>query len=88
MQLMFFTSLSANQMPFEGIQSYDGGKNKTKVKALRTNRGGKYLSDKFKVFCSLQGFTHQLMIALIPKPNGVSYRKNHMVLDRAQSMSQ
>lgn len=55
---------------------------------LRTDRGGEYLSEKFKNYCAQHGITRQLTTALTPEQNGVSERKNQIVLDRARSMTQ
>lgn len=50
----FSTSLSASQMPFARIQSYDGNINRTKVNAPRTNRSKEAITSRI----NLRSSTH------------------------------
>ncbi|KAL3677349.1 hypothetical protein R1sor_027297 [Riccia sorocarpa] len=59
----------------------------SKIKVLRTDRGGEYLSRAFKAFCERAGIHRQLTVAYSPQQNGVSERKNRTILSRARSMA-
>lgn len=56
------------------------------VKALRTDRGGEYLSDDFKRFCLKHGIKRQLTTSFSPQQNGVAERKNRTVINMVVSM--
>ncbi|GJU99983.1 putative RNA-directed DNA polymerase [Tanacetum coccineum] len=56
------------------------------VKALRTDRGGEYLSDAFKNFCLEHGVKRQLTTRFTPQQNGVAERKNRTVINMVVSM--
>ncbi|KAL4563757.1 hypothetical protein LXL04_027802 [Taraxacum kok-saghyz] len=56
------------------------------VKALRTDRGGEYLSDGFKSFCLEHGIKRQLTTSFSPQQNGVAERKNRTVINIVVSM--
>jgi transposase InsO family protein len=57
-----------------------------KVKALRTDRGRKYLSDKFKQMCEEKGILRQLTIPYTPQQNGAAERRNRTLLEMVRSM--
>ncbi|CDF39894.1 unnamed protein product [Chondrus crispus] len=57
-----------------------------KVKVLRTDRGGEYLSTEFKSHLDLNGTQHQLTTAYIPEQNGVAERLNRTLIDLVHSM--
>ncbi|KAJ0809226.1 putative RNA-directed DNA polymerase [Helianthus annuus] len=52
-----------------------------KVKGLRTDRGGEYLSEEFKRFCMDHGIKRQLTTSFTPQQNGVAERKNRTVMN-------
>ncbi|GJU22170.1 retrotransposon protein, putative, ty1-copia subclass [Tanacetum coccineum] len=55
------------------------------IKALRSDRGGKYISQEFKDYLKACGIVQQL--PLIPTHNNdVSKRRNHTLLDMVKSM--
>ena len=56
------------------------------IKALRTDRGREYLSDKFKNLCDEKGIVRQLTIPYTPQQNGVAERRNRTILDMIRSM--
>ena len=58
-----------------------------KIRFLRSDRGGEYLSEDFISFCSNIGIVRELIQAHIPQQNGVSKRHNRTIMERAQSMS-
>nr|GFB40522.1 hypothetical protein [Tanacetum cinerariifolium] len=57
-----------------------------KIKALRSNRGGEYLSQEFKDYLSKNGIVQHLTSPYTPQQNGVSERRNRTLLDMVRSM--
>ena len=57
-----------------------------KIKALRADRGGEYLSDEFKSFLKKCGIQPQFTAAYSPQQNGVSERLNRTLVEAARSM--
>ena len=57
-----------------------------KIKALRTDRGGEYLSNDFGAFLKECGIIPQLTPPGTPQWNGVSERRNRTLLDMVRSM--
>ncbi|CAL2251278.1 unnamed protein product [Prunus armeniaca] len=57
-----------------------------KVKCLRSDRGGEFLSSEFIKFCEDHGIQRQLTMAYTPQQNGVVERKNGTVVEMAKSM--
>ncbi|KAM1032295.1 hypothetical protein ACFX2I_035891 [Malus domestica] len=57
-----------------------------KVKCLRSDRGGEFLSSEFNHFCDTEGIQRQLSLAYTPQQNGVVERKNRTVIEMAKSM--
>ncbi len=57
-----------------------------KIKALRTDNGGEYLSASFQDYLADHGIAHQLTIAYTPQQNGVAERMNRTVINLVRSM--
>ncbi|BBN70319.1 multidrug resistance-associated protein 9 [Prunus dulcis] len=57
-----------------------------KIKGLRSDRGGEFLSNEFNSFCAEVGIQRQLTVAYSPQQNGVAERKNRTVVEMAKSM--
>ncbi|GKE57253.1 retrotransposon protein, putative, ty1-copia subclass, partial [Tanacetum coccineum] len=57
-----------------------------KIKALRSDRGGEYLSQEFKDYLSENGIVQNLTYPYTPQQNGVSERRNRTLLDMVRSM--
>ncbi|KAJ9552454.1 hypothetical protein OSB04_016499 [Centaurea solstitialis] len=57
-----------------------------KIKFLRSDRGGKYLSDEFDNHLMECGIVSQLTPPYTPQMNGVSERRNRTLLDMVRSM--
>ena len=51
------------------------------IKALRTDRGCKYLYDLFKNYCDDKGITRKLTILSTPQQNGMVEIRNKTLLD-------
>jgi len=62
-------------------------KNQTgrKMKVLRSDNGGKYISKEFKDYLVRKGIKHQLSISEQPKQNGVAECMNQTLTERARS---
>ena len=63
------------------VEKQDG----CRLKMLRTDNGTEYTSDRFEVFCAEEGIKHQLIVAYSPQQNGVSERKNRIVIEMASA---
>ena len=57
-----------------------------KIKCLRTDRGGEYISNEFESFCRNNGILHQFTMPYTPQQNGVSERKNRTILNMVRCM--
>nr|GEZ88761.1 hypothetical protein [Tanacetum cinerariifolium] len=55
-------------------------------KALRSDRGGEYLSQEFKDYLRKNGIVQHLSSPYTPHQNGVSERRNRTLLDMVRSM--
>ena len=50
------------------------------VKALRSDNGFEYISNEFKKFCSKAGIKRELIVPHNPQLNGVTERKNKIIV--------
>ena len=57
-----------------------------RIKVLRTDRGGEYLSNEFSTYLKECGIVPQLTPPGTPQWNGVSERRNRTLLDMVRSM--
>lgn len=57
-----------------------------RIKCLRTDRGGEYLSSDFKDFCNEHGIRRQLTNPYTPQQNGVAERRNRTIMNMVRSM--
>ncbi|KAM1357424.1 hypothetical protein ACFX2H_031230 [Malus domestica] len=57
-----------------------------KVKCVKSDRGGEFLSNEFKQYCDTEGIQRQLSLSYTPQQNGVVERKNRTVIEMAKSM--
>lgn len=57
-----------------------------KIKTLRTDNGGEYLSKEFDAFCKANGIVRQLTIPETPQQNGVAERVNRTIAERARCL--
>ena len=56
------------------------------IKAFRTDRGCKYLSEQFKELCDEKGIARQLTMPYTPQQNGLTERRNQTLLEMVRSM--
>ena len=77
---------------FESFEKFKEFKNEVqnqlgkKIKILRSNRGGEYLSQEFDNHLKECGIVSQLTLPGTPQWNGVSERRNQTLLDMVRSM--
>ncbi|KAJ0532496.1 putative RNA-directed DNA polymerase [Helianthus annuus] len=58
----------------------------TKLKMLRTDRGGEFTSAEFNKYCKNNGIARQLTAPYSPQQNGVVERRNRTMLSTTRSM--
>ena len=68
---------------FKVLVEKESGK---QVKALRSDNGGEYISSEFKDFCSKEGIRRELIAPHNTQRNGVTERKNKMIVGVARAM--
>lgn len=57
-----------------------------RVKALRTDRGGEFCSNRFKAYCEDAGIQRHYTAPYTPQQNGVVERRNRTVVSMARSL--
>ncbi|MCO5558676.1 hypothetical protein L7F22_012262 [Adiantum nelumboides] len=57
-----------------------------KVKSIRFDRGGEFLSENFARWCKSEGIRRQLTTPYTPSQNGVIERKNRTIMEMARAM--
>jgi transposase InsO family protein len=68
---------------FKALVEKESGK---KVKALRSDNGGEYISNEFKDFCSREGIRRELITPHNSQQNGVTERKNITIVGATRAM--
>ena len=64
------------------VENYTG----KRIKTLRSDNDGEYISTTFTQYLKSQGIQHQLTIPYTPEQNGVAERANHTIVEKARSM--
>jgi transposase InsO family protein len=59
---------------------------KTKIKTLRTDNGGEYMSKEFKLYLKENGIRHETTVPYNPEQNGIAERKNGIIIDAIRAM--
>lgn len=77
MQIRDFQSVHG----FQSIIEKQTGK---KIKNIRTDNGGEYISGEFIKFCEREGIKHEYTIAYTPEQNGVAERMNRTLTEKAE----
>ena len=57
-----------------------------KIKSMRSDRGGEFMSKEFLKYCEDNGIRRQLTVPRTPQKNGVAERKNRTILEMTRSM--
>ena len=72
-----------NFCEFKALVEKESGK---KIKALRSDNGGEYVSQEFKDFYVAEGIKRELMAPHNPQQNGMVNRKNKTIVGVARVM--
>jgi transposase InsO family protein len=72
-----------NLKKFKALTENQIGK---RLKVVRSDRGGEFMSSDFKEFCDKHGIKREYTIPRTPQQNGVVERKNITVQQMARSM--
>ena len=57
-----------------------------RLKALRSDKGGEYLSSQFKDYVSREGIRHEPTIPKTPQQNGVAEKMNRTLVESVRSI--
>lgn len=57
-----------------------------KIKTLRSDNGGEYISKNFKAFRTSVGIKREYTVPYNPQQNGVAERKNRTIVEAAKAM--
>ncbi|PKU84173.1 Retrovirus-related Pol polyprotein from transposon TNT 1-94 [Dendrobium catenatum] len=57
-----------------------------KIKSIRTDGGGEYMSNKFTQFLQTNGITHQISCPHTPEQNGVAERKYRHIIETTRTI--
>jgi hypothetical protein len=71
---------------FQEFKSLVENQTSRKIKVLRSDNGGEYTSSAFKEFCVDSGVKRDLTVSYNPQQNGVSERKNRLIVGAAKAM--
>eukprot|EP00253_Pinus_taeda_P033571 PITA_33571 len=71
---------------FQNFKALVETQSEMRVKVLRTDRGGEYISKEFLRFCRENGIHKQFKASYTPQQNGVAKRKNRTIMDMVRSM--
>ncbi|KAG6479847.1 hypothetical protein ZIOFF_063322 [Zingiber officinale] len=86
---MWVFVLAANKDVFQAFKKFKSVTENTteyKIKTLRTDRGGEFLSTEFTRFCKNEGIERHLTAPYTPQQNGVVERRNRTVMAMAISL--
>ena len=87
-----FTQLylqKAKSDTFDSYQTYEAwlsNQFNAKIKCLRSDRGGEYLSAEFTKYLKSKGTEHRVTMHDTPEPNGVAERLNRMLVERVRAL--
>ncbi|KAL0641872.1 hypothetical protein Bca4012_102526 [Brassica carinata] len=71
---------------FKNFQAYVTNHYNAKIKIFRSDNGGEYTGQAFKLHLSQHGILHQTSCPYTPQQNGVAERKNRHLMEVARSM--
>ena len=71
---------------FKEYVAYVENQTNFKIKALRFDNGGEYISKEFHEFCSEKGISRQITSPYSPQQNGVAEQMNRSILESTRSM--
>jgi len=79
--IYFLQEKSEALSSFKSFNARVETESKKTIKSLRTDRGGEYCSDEFSTFCVNHVIRKELTTTYTPQQNGVSKRKNRVILN-------
>ena len=59
---------------------------RVKIKCLRSDRGGKFTSREFNIYCEEHGIRRQLSSPNTPEQNGIAKRRKKSIAEAARAM--
>ena len=74
---------------FDSYQAYEAWlstQHDMKIKCLRLDRGGEYMSEEFTKYLKLKGTEHHITVHDTPEHNGVAERLNQMLAEHVRAM--
>ena len=71
---------------YQAFEAWISTQQNAKVKCLRSDRGGEYLSDKFSAHLKAAGTIRKLTVHDTPEHNGVSECLNHTIMEKVHVM--
>jgi len=84
--IFFMQKKSETYSKFCKFKSLVKKESRKKVKALRSDNGGEFVSGEFKDFCSTKGIWRELIAPHNPQQNEVAEQKNRMIMGVAWAM--
>nr|ABA95820.1 retrotransposon protein, putative, unclassified [Oryza sativa Japonica Group] len=84
----FLKEKSAALEIFKKFKAMVENQSNRKIKVLRSDQGGEYISKEFEKYCENAGIRRQLTAGYSTQQNGVAERKNRTINDMANSMLQ
>ncbi|XP_039128879.1 uncharacterized protein LOC120265009 [Dioscorea cayenensis subsp. rotundata] len=66
------------------IESHGERQTVEKLRTIRTDKGGEFLSREFEAFCENLGIRHELTAPYTPQQNGLAERKNRVLIEKAR----
>jgi transposase InsO family protein len=88
-RMTWVTFLKEKYEAFEKFKEFKAlveNKTNLKIKCLRSDRGGEFISNEFEEFCELHGIKRHFSAARTPQHNGVVERKNQTIQEMARTM--
>ncbi|KAL4285133.1 hypothetical protein GQ457_16G021100 [Hibiscus cannabinus] len=87
LELVYFLKSKLNVLStFKEFKIFAENQSDCKLKVLRTDNGGEYVSNEFNDFCRDSGILHQLTVPRTPQQNGVCEMRNRTILEMARCM--
>jgi len=71
---------------FKSLKALVENEKDSKIKCLKTERGGEFTSNEFSEFCNIHGIKREFSDARTPQQNGVVERINRTVQEMARTM--
>ena len=82
----FFKHKSEVSEKFKEFEASITNESDIRIRTLRTDNGGEYLSGEFKEYLKSRGIRHELTVPYSPQQNGVAERMNRTLMESARAM--